>query len=58
MFDIPSVFPQIIAMDETLRESIQRNQELLVRSLVMDKELFEVLSDLFDTSVVLKIKVC
>ena len=58
MFDIPSGFPQTIAMDETHRNILQRNQELLVRDLIFDEKLFEKLSDVFATSMVLKIQVC
>ena len=58
MFDIPSVFPQTLAKDEALGKILQRNQELLVRDLVIDWKLFEELRDVFATSVVLNIEVC
>ena len=58
MFDIPSGFPQTIAMDQRHRDILQRNQELLVRDLVIDEKLFEKLRDVFATSVVLNIEVC
>ena len=58
MFDIPSVFPQTIAMDETHRNILQRNHEYLMKNLVIDEKLFEELRVVFSTSVVLTITVC
>ena len=60
MFDIPSVFPQTIRMDEAHRKALQTNQELFTSDLVISDELFDSLvrSGVFTESMVDEIKVC
>ena len=60
LFDMPSVFPQTIAMDEMHRKILQSNRELLVRDLYYHTDLCDhlVKHGVFTVHVMDEIKVC
>ena len=60
MFDILSVFPQTVTMDETHKNVLRRNKDALVKDLFVYKDFCDpfVQADVFTVSDVDEIKVC
>ena len=60
MFDILSVFPQTVTMDETHKNVLQRNKDALVKDLFVYKDFCDpfVHAGVFTVAIVDEIKVC